>query len=129
MSSVVMNLFKGQRMDITAQMKDADAILVAFRQYGIRFDKKYTTIGGSGPSTITFKGLKAEKANSDLVAMISYLHQIASENKIDNVYVKISGFSSFKKNEKEKSKAEKSIEDQVQDILNEASDESEDSTL
>ena len=50
MNALVISMRKGQRMDITAQMKDADAILELFRTHQIRFDKKYTTIADNGPS-------------------------------------------------------------------------------
>lgn len=97
MSSLVMNFHKGQRMDITAQMKDADKILEAFRTYNIRFEKKYTTINNDSPSTITFKGLKAENVHSNLTDLIVCLHESASEGAIDNVYLKITGFVPQKK--------------------------------
>lgn len=92
MATVIMNIYKGQRMDLTAQMKDADAILSAFHDHAIKFEKKYTTLGGKGPSTITFKGLKAENVHGDLTDMIFELYQAAREEKIGNVYVKLTSF-------------------------------------
>ena len=92
MANVMMNVYKGQRMDVTAQMKDADVILDIFRSHSIRFDKKFTSITGNGPSTITFKGLKAENYHSDLTDMIMDIHKTAKENTIGNVYVKFTSF-------------------------------------
>ena len=89
MSSLVMNVFKGQRIDITAPMKDADAILEAFRKHEIKFYKKYTTINeNGGPSTITFKGVRAEKEASDITDIFMELHEKARNEEIGNVYVK-----------------------------------------
>ena len=93
MATVIMNIYRGQRMDLTAQMKDADVILEAFRNHSIKFEKKYTTLGGKGPSTITFKGLKAENVHGDLTDMIFELYQAAREDKIGNVYVKLTSFT------------------------------------
>ena len=93
MGNVFMNIYKGQRMDITAQMKDADAILDVFRKHSIRFDKKYTTINDKGPSTITFKGLHADKAHADLTEMVVSMYNLAKENQIGNVYVKLTSFN------------------------------------
>ena len=97
MASVVMNIFKGQRMDITAQMKDADKILEAFRKNNIRFDKKYTSINGKGPSTITFKGIKAEQYHSDITKMVVSLYEMTEKDEIANVYVKFTSFNRFKR--------------------------------
>ena len=88
MSSLVLNLFKGQRVDITAQMKDADAILEVFRQNDLHFAKKFTTISGDGPSTITFKGVRAENAQANLMDAFVVLHTKAKSNDIGNVYVR-----------------------------------------
>ena len=88
MSSLVLNLFKGQRVDITAQMKDADAILEVFRQNNLHFAKKFTTISGEGPSTITFKGVRAENAQANLMDACAILHTKAKSNDIGNVYVR-----------------------------------------
>lgn len=92
MANVIMNVYKGQRMDITAQMRDADAILEVFRVNNVKFDKKYTSLNGKGPSTITFKGLKAENIHSDLTKMIVMLDKMADEDAIGNVYVKLTSF-------------------------------------
>lgn len=102
MATVIMNIYKGQRMDITAQMKDADKIIELFRKYSIHFDKKFTSIN-NGPSTITFKGLKAENLHSDLTDMVVECHQMAKSNDISNVYVRFTSFMNPKfMKEKEK---------------------------
>ena len=106
MASVIMNLYKGQRIDITAQMKDADAILGVFRNHDIRFDKKFTTINGKGPSTITFKGLHAKNYHSDITKMIVSLYEMSCDDKIGNVYVKITGYNKFQKNKSQESEKE-----------------------
>ena len=97
MATVIMNIYKGQRMDMTGMMKDADAILEVFREHHIHFDKKYTTLNNGGPSTITFKGLKAEKLHSDLTKMIVSLQEKAVQEEIGNVYVKLTSFMSQRK--------------------------------
>lgn len=102
MANVMMNLFKGQRMDITAQMKDADAILESFRNHNVRFDKKYTSINKQGPSTITFKGIRAENHHCDITDVIADLQAQAKEDHIGNVYVKFTTFQKPIKKEEEK---------------------------
>ena len=90
MSAVVISLHKGQRMDITAQMKDADRVLELFQACDIRFDKKYTTITGEGPSTITFKGIRSKNTQDKIADLISELNVDAREQRIENVYIKFS---------------------------------------
>ena len=102
MATVVMNVYKGQRMDVTALIKDADVILDVFRKHSIRFDKKFTSLNGKGPSTITFKGIKAENIHSDITEMIMDLHSRAKTDEIGNVYIKLTSFINQKKTSEEK---------------------------
>ena len=88
MAALVINFHKGQRMDITAQMKDADAVLKVFQEYSVRFDKKYTTITNDGPSTITFKGVKSSKTQDILADLLCDLTNKSRNDEIGNVYVK-----------------------------------------
>ena len=90
-NALVINMHKGQRMDLTAQMKDADMVLGLFQAHEIRFEKKYTTITGEGPSTITFKGVRPQKAQAHLADLLSDLTIRARDNEIGNVYVKFVG--------------------------------------
>ena len=92
MATIIMNVFKGQRIDMTAQMKDADKILEVFRNHNVRFDKKFTSINHSGPSTITFKGLKAEKIHSDITDAVVECYQLAKNDEVGNVYLKFTSF-------------------------------------
>lgn len=94
MGKVVMNVFKGQRMDITALMKDADVIIDIFKNYHVQFSKKYTSINDNGPSTITFKGLKALQDDGDLGNMIA---AIWNEDRIGEVVVKFTSHPPIKK--------------------------------
>lgn len=91
MNALVINIHKGQRMDLTAQMKDADAVLEQFSNHDIRFDKKYTTIAGEGPSTITFKGVRSKTTYDKLADMLSDLTISARKGEIGNVYIKFVG--------------------------------------
>ena len=99
MSNVIMNVFKGQRMDITAQMKDADSVIEIFKIHHIRFGKKYTSINQDGPSTITFKDLKWTNEPGDLGAMISTLYSSAAEDVIGDVTIKFTSHPYQKKPE------------------------------
>ena len=99
MSNVIMNVFKGQRMDITAQMKDADSVIEIFKIHHIRFGKKYTSINQDGPSTITFKDLKWTNEPGDLGAMISTLYSSAAEDVIGDVTIKFTSHPYQKKSE------------------------------
>lgn len=98
MSNVIIDFFKGQRMDLTVQMKDADRILEVFRSYDIRFDKKFTSINDNGPSTITFKSVRCERVNEPgLFAMLTHLQGLAEQNDIGDVGIKFRSF--FPKNQ------------------------------
>jgi len=99
MSSVVLSVFKNQRIDVTAQMKDADEILRIFREHHIKFDKKFTSMNPKGPSTITFKGLKAMNTHNDITNMMVAMHELASTDVIGNVYVRFTSFNKAKKKE------------------------------
>ena len=99
MSSVVLNVFKNQRIDITAQMKDADEILKIFKEHHVKFDKKFTSMNFKGPSTITFKGMKATNTHNDLTNVIVAIHKLAQEDTIGNVYVRFTSFNKTKKKE------------------------------
>ena len=91
MNAFVITMFKGQRMDLTVQMKDADLVLGIFKAHSIRFDKKYTTITGDGPSTITFKNVRPEAVQGELADLISDLTIRARDGEIGNVYAKFVG--------------------------------------
>lgn len=98
MAFVTMNIYKGQRMDVTAQMKDTDRVMDIFRTLGIRFDRKYTTITNDDtPSTITFKGLHAEKKHTDLTEMIVMLRDMAASDDIGDVCVKFTSFTNMRR--------------------------------
>lgn len=92
MSHLILNVFKTQRMDLTANVKDTDVVLEAFRKYHVKFEKKYTSLHPNGPCTITFKGLHSESAHSDLSDMIFELYEKARDDEIGNVYVKFTNF-------------------------------------
>lgn len=94
MSHLILNVFKTQRMDLTASVKDADIILDAFRKRRIKFEKKYTSLHPDGPCTITFKGIHSEDAHahSDISDMVFELYEKARNDEIGNVYVKFTNF-------------------------------------
>ena len=75
-------------MDLTAQMKDADAILELFKTHQIKFDKKYTTISENSPSTITFKGVRSTTTQDKLSDLLTSLHALARKDIIGNTYIK-----------------------------------------
>lgn len=88
MNALIIGMRKGQRLDLTAQVKDTDSILDTFRENSVRFDKKYTTISETGPSTITFKGIRSSTTQDKLADVLMKLHGMARDNKIGNVYIK-----------------------------------------
>lgn len=92
MSHLILNVYKAQRMDITANVKDTDTVLEVFRKHNIKFDKKYTSLNSGGPCTITFKGICGEKAHVDISDAVFELYEKANSNEIGNVYVKFTSF-------------------------------------
>lgn len=98
MNSLIFATHKNMRMDLTAQMKDADEIIAAFRVYGIQFDKKFTSLNSNGPSTITFKGIRTDGATARITDMFVDLHARAQAEKIGNVFIKFNGYFTPKAN-------------------------------
>ena len=131
MSALIITLNKGQRADLTAQMKDADEIVAAFREYGIQFDKKYTSLNTNGPSTITFKGIRAEGTVARLTDLLEDLHGRAKQNMIGNVYLRFSGGYLPKKDRSPEKKGsfEAVIPSAIVDIAPDGTEEEEDPTL
>lgn len=66
MAKISFDLFPGQRVDITVLMADADKVIEIFKLYNARFAKKFTTIDGDSPSTITFKDITSNDKLSSL---------------------------------------------------------------
>ena len=70
MAKISFDLFPGQRVDITVLMADADKVIEIFKIHDARFAKKFTTINGDSPSTITFKGITSNDKLSSLFSTL-----------------------------------------------------------
>lgn len=93
MSALVINLFPGQRMDITVLMKDADTVVEIFRKNHVHFYKKYTSIPDNSASTITFKGIKSDDPEFLYDSLLTDLHNASDKDEIGEVHVRFTSFT------------------------------------